>query len=303
MSESFVESLRTVRRREGRRLVYYRARPDPAFWARYWEGRITAQVYERSAQGNLGWLHTILPRHLPVGCRILDAGCGPGSYVCSLRARGYRSEGIEWSADVVAAARRHCPDLPIRVGDATNLDFPDGAFDGYVSLGVMEHLRAGPGAFLAEAYRVLEPGGIAFISVPYLHVLRRLKMRCGLFSGPAPAGLEFYQYAFDRQDFESELREAGFEVLSRMSYGVAAGLSEELPPLAWLLRTRRPGAALQARLARWEWGEQHLGHAVLFTCRKAARSAGAGAARRVTGATGAEGARLKVKVEPPAPQP
>jgi SAM-dependent methyltransferase len=248
--------------------VYYRAKPDAEFWARHWMPKLSSAYYAASDAGDLGWIRTALPRHLAPPARILDAGCGLGTYVVALRARGYQAEGVEWSGDLVEAVRRVRPELPIRQGDATALESPDGAFDGYVSLGVMEHREEGPQAFLREAWRVLKPGGMAFVSVPYLNALRRLKMRMGFFAGRLPRDLDFYLLAFDREDFSRELAQAGFTVVEQMSYGGLQGLVEELPFLRQLLRCPWLGRHIERGLRVWEWGEYHLGHVVLFVCRK-----------------------------------
>jgi SAM-dependent methyltransferase len=142
--------------------------------------------------------------------------------------RGYHAEGIEWSDAVVSAVHAFHPDLPIRQGDATRLDLPSNTYDAYVSLGVMEHRRDGPEPFLGEARRVLRPGGVAFISVPYCHALRRARIRLGLYHRRPPTDLDFYQYAFGREEFAAYLVSAGFAVLAQVSYGVVTGLREEI---------------------------------------------------------------------------
>lgn len=41
-------------------------------------------------------------------------------------------------------------------------------------MGVIEHFEEGPHAPLKEAYRVLNPGGLAFVSVPTVNIIRRI---------------------------------------------------------------------------------------------------------------------------------
>src|SRR2546427_3960119 len=61
--------------------------------------------------------------------------------------------------------------------DLRELGFRSGAFDVYVSLGVVEHDPDGPAAILREAHRVLRLGGTLMLSVPYVNAARRLGAR------------------------------------------------------------------------------------------------------------------------------
>jgi ubiquinone/menaquinone biosynthesis C-methylase UbiE len=44
-------------------------------------------------------------------------------------------------------------------------------------MGVVEHFEQGPHAPLDEAYRLLKPGGLAFVSVPTVNIIRRIIRR------------------------------------------------------------------------------------------------------------------------------
>ena len=47
-----------------------------------------------------------------------------------------------------------------------SLPYEDSSISGYLSFGVIEHFIEGPHEALAEAFRVLRPGGIAIITTP-----------------------------------------------------------------------------------------------------------------------------------------
>jgi SAM-dependent methyltransferase len=256
---------------ENGRLAYYLEAADADFWDNHWKTYFSAEIYVGAEAGALGPFEEILVSHLPHTGRVLEAGCGLGQYVLALRVRGYDAEGVDWSPETVEAVRAIRPDLPIRVGDATRLEVPDGYYSGYISLGVLEHRREGPEPFLQEAYRVLEPGGVAFISVPYFHFLRRLKARLGMYRG-RPEGLEFYQYAFTETEFAALLRVAGFEVIDQVLYAGFKGLKDEIPLLRQMFEWRGVGWRLQRWLQSWEWAERNLGHMILLVCRKAQQS-------------------------------
>ena len=217
-------SARHVRRVENGRLAYYGREADPGYWDSHWDKWLTEDTYKPYRKGYSGWLEAGLP-FLPKEGRIIEAGCGLGVYVVGLRALGYDCEGVEWGPKTVELAKKHCPDLPIRQGDVTKLDVSDGYYSGYISMGVVEHDYEGPKVFLAEAYRVLAPGGIGLISVPFFGPLRRLKARLGMYRADV-SGLEFYQYAYGKKEFFHALESAGFTILRTWAYDTGLGLDE-----------------------------------------------------------------------------
>jgi SAM-dependent methyltransferase len=256
------------RRVENHRLVYYLSAADASFWEQHWQTYLSPERYTAADRGHLGWFEEPFTRYLPRQGRILEAGCGLGQYVLALRVRGYDVEGVEWASETVKAVRAIYPDLPIRVGDVARLEVPDGTYSGYISIGVAEHRREGPELFLQEAYRVLKHGGMALISVPYFHPLRRLKARLGLYRG-RPDSMEFYQYAFTETEFTTLLQAAGFKIIDQMIYNGFKGVKDEIPLLRRMFEWPGIGRRLQRWLLSWKWADQKLGHMILFVCRKA----------------------------------
>lgn len=92
------------------------------------------------------------------GSRTLDVATGPGYVAAAAARRGARAIGIDFSAAMVADARRDHPEVEFRLGDAEALAEPDGAFDAVVMSFGLLHL-ARPEVAIAEAHRVLAPGG------------------------------------------------------------------------------------------------------------------------------------------------
>lgn len=258
------------RRVEGRRLAYYGAVADAGLWDDLWSG-LSEDWYKDAERGRLGPFEIPFTRYLPRSGRILEAGCGVGQHVLALRVRGYDCEGIDWAEQTVARVRSVRSDVPIRAGDVTRLPARDGSYDGYISLGVVEHRQAGPQPFLREAYRVLSDRGVMLVSVPYFHPLRKLKARCGLYRARVD-GLPFYQYAFTTSEFIGILQQSGFAVVDTFVYGALKGLGDELWLLRQIVSWRWLGWRVRDRLRSWGWAERHLGHMVMFVCRKQAIS-------------------------------
>ncbi|AVT31079.1 SAM-dependent methyltransferase [Plantactinospora sp. BC1] len=92
------------------------------------------------------------------GATVLDVGCGAGRAVAELARQGARAIGVDLDPAMLAAARSRFPDLDVRAADAAELPLPDGQAHGYRADKVY-HVLPDPSAALAEARRVLAPGG------------------------------------------------------------------------------------------------------------------------------------------------
>ncbi|MFF9624156.1 methyltransferase domain-containing protein [Streptomyces griseosporeus] len=96
------------------------------------------------------------------GDTVVDVGCGTGRAVAELTERGITAVGVDADAAMVADARERWPGARFRVADAERLPVADGSAAGYRADKVFHEL-ADPRAALAEARRVLAPGGRAVL--------------------------------------------------------------------------------------------------------------------------------------------
>jgi len=102
------------------------------------------------------------------GNRVLDLGCGSGEgtheiatklkepvYAVDLSLPALTEASNEWNNPFVKFIQM----------DVCRLGFPDNTFDGLISIEVIEHIEK-TNDYLAEAYRVLKPGGLIMLTTP-----------------------------------------------------------------------------------------------------------------------------------------
>ena len=113
----------------------------------------------------------ILPsliQHAPLGDEMLEIGPGPGAATGWLRDRVKKLTVIEIDEEAAAKLAKTYADTNVEVvtGDATVLSYPDGSFDSVGSFTMLHHVpTAGlQNKILAEAFRVLRPGGALIAS-------------------------------------------------------------------------------------------------------------------------------------------
>ena len=92
------------------------------------------------------------------GARIADLGCGSGAFTELLRQAGFNSVGLDISPKLIMLGRSKYHGLDLIEGDAENLPFESGSFDGILLSGLVHHFPD-PRRVAAEVYRVLKPGG------------------------------------------------------------------------------------------------------------------------------------------------
>ncbi|RDI73216.1 ubiquinone/menaquinone biosynthesis methyltransferase [Gaiella occulta] len=101
--------------------------------------------------------HTVAAVVQP-GERVLDACCGTGDLALEAEREGGIVTGLDFSAEMLARARRKSDTIEWVQGDVLALPCPDGAFDA-ATVGFGVRNVADLPAALAELRRVLRPGG------------------------------------------------------------------------------------------------------------------------------------------------
>ena len=180
------------------------------------------------------------------GQRLLDVAGGTGDVAFRFlgRAAGAQATVLDMTEQMLVEGRKRADAAKLAerldwiVGDAMALPFPDNSFDVYtISFGIRNVTRIADA--LAEAYRVLKPGGrlmvLEFSQIPN----DLLQKAYDLYSfnvipvvGQVVAGdRDSYQYLVDsirkfpdQESFATLIRQAGFEQVSyrNLTLGVAA---------------------------------------------------------------------------------
>ncbi|MSO75392.1 MAG: methyltransferase domain-containing protein [Alphaproteobacteria bacterium] len=95
---------------------------------------------------------------LAPGMRLLDVATGPGYGAGQAAERGAEAIGLDFAAAMVAEAQATYPEARFQEGDAEAVPFPDQSFDAVMCAFGILHF-AHPDRAIAEAHRVLRPGG------------------------------------------------------------------------------------------------------------------------------------------------
>ncbi len=99
--------------------------------------------------------------------RVLDAGCGTGGLLVSLRDQMPAMELFGLELDGIAASvAQSASGRPIAAGSVNQLPFGDASFDAIVSADVLCHRGVEQTAALREFRRCLRPGGILVLNLP-----------------------------------------------------------------------------------------------------------------------------------------
>ena len=186
--------------------------------------------------------------------RHLDLGCGTGDFLTILYAGGsVTAEGADPHPGYLAALRAEQPGLTLhQLTVGAPLDLPDAHYASITALDVLEHVPD-EATFLAEAHRVLAPGGLLVVTVPRRHVFSFLDPDNAKFRLP-----RLHRWVYSRRFGAGVYRER-FEDLSNglrgdMSVGRDRHTNYRTADLLRLLRENgfEPAVVTGANLF-WRW--------------------------------------------------
>jgi ubiquinone/menaquinone biosynthesis C-methylase UbiE len=149
------------------------------------------------------------------GVRLLDVASGPGYVAAAAAKRGASVVGVDFSAPMVAYAKKQHPAAEFREGDAEALPFADESFDSVVTNFGLLHLGR-PDQALSEACRVLRAGGkFAFtvwakpVETAAFGITLGAIQTHGDMNAPLPEGPPFFRFS-DWSEAKQSLLKAGF---------------------------------------------------------------------------------------------
>jgi 2-polyprenyl-3-methyl-5-hydroxy-6-metoxy-1,4-benzoquinol methylase len=146
-----------------------------------------------------------IARHRPGGGRVLDIGCGRGTFLRAMHRLGYEAVGTELSGFPLP---ENTPGLSFVHSHAESLPFGEDEFDAISIWHVLEH-TTDPAAVIRGIARSLKPGGVLSLAVPHFG-----STQAGIFGGDwFHLDLPRHQYHFRLQPLQEMLARNGLNPL------------------------------------------------------------------------------------------
>ena len=165
--------------------------------------------------------------------KFLDVGCGIGCDIVEMAIKGFEVHGLDLSPESIKLAQRHFAHYGVEanvdgrasilIGDAENLPYEDKSFD-CVHCGILQHTRE-PQKGIKELFRVLKPGGRAFILIYHRHSLNYFVhwiLGKGFENVADPDGQGTWAWHFTRRELANMIRPYA-DVRIKVDYLFGAG--------------------------------------------------------------------------------
>lgn len=136
--------------------------------------RAMKSFFKKLAKRNKsGIFYNKLSCYLSSGSRVLDVGCGDGSFL-KLAKNQFICTGIEISEYLAALAKKQTG-IEVMVGNFLTSDFSNKRYEGITLISLLEHLDE-PLQVIEKCFGLLNPGGVLLIkTVNYGCLNRRIK--------------------------------------------------------------------------------------------------------------------------------
>jgi SAM-dependent methyltransferase len=183
-------------------------------WENIWDNASVERELETMHYARAEQAVAIYAAYLPKNEVILEAGSGLSAAVITLRAKGYNVVGLDYAENALHISHHYDPSLPLLAGDVHALPHAENSLGAYLSFGVLEHFEHGMSPALAEAYRVLKPGGILVLTIPYPNIVhqlvewRRKQQNVSVLNDDS-----FYESTYTRAALCSNVEKVGFTIV------------------------------------------------------------------------------------------
>lgn len=203
-------------------LAFTQPRLRPEDFATYYPETYNAYEPNASAKASLGERIGSLQRELLVRYgpyrevwrrgpgKLLDVGCGTGDLAAVFGRHGWQAHGIEPSEQAAEHAR--AAGVAVVTGTLADAPWPEASFDAIVFNHSLEHIPD-PAEALAQAARLLRPGGVLAIAVPNFGSWHRRLFGSAWFQLDLPRHLQH----FDRASLAGLVRRTGLRPVSSSS--------------------------------------------------------------------------------------
>ncbi len=163
-----------------------------------WFGRLSGRSPERRG---------VLPWNGPPG-RLLDFGCGGGSFLRRMADQGWQVTGLDASVGAVREVQESLG-LKAMVGSLPHVDLEPASFDVVTMWHSLEHVHD-PVGILREAYQLLAPGGKLIVACP------NIDSTSFRWFGPAWFGLDLPRHLthFTPKTMQAAIESTGFMMTS-----------------------------------------------------------------------------------------
>jgi len=170
------------------------------------------------------------------GDRVLDLGCANGRLSEVIKNKNVIFWGVDVSEKLIGIAKEKYPEAKFQIASGLNLPFSGNYFDKIYSISVIHNIPSKEFQlqYLAEAERVLKPGGLLilrvwdfwrkkegvrlFLKYAFLKLIGRSKLDFGdVFlpwkdSATGKAKVQRYFHCFTKTELENLTKEVGFKI-------------------------------------------------------------------------------------------
>lgn len=136
--------------------ITYRLKNVKEYWKERWESIPSDKAMKNVNVYPLKYSELIIKEK---ASRILEAGCGAGRILRYYNDLNYDIYGIDYIESAIIKLRKTDPNLNVRIGDITNLNFPNNYFKYVLAFGLYHNLENGLHEAILETKRVLKKGG------------------------------------------------------------------------------------------------------------------------------------------------